>query len=307
MATTTRETIIANPGRKAGKRMAKRNARRHYTAKQIKAGFGGKRRQNSAKARKSPKRSHRARTTAKKNSAHSSAQPFFRRASPRKRKSSAPKARRKNLGGIFALTGNPAKGHKMAKTKRRSTRKSSVKRSNAGTRRDKQNMHHRSRSRKHNPGQFGGPAEWLTGGIGAVIGGVGAPMLTNVVMGSANTGPVGYFGNAVAVALLAVASAFAAPKQKFLAMGIVFGGVGSIIRRVISDYSLLGSYSSQIGVSGMGDYVMNWNYPIPQYLQPGNNRALVPYGGAPATVPVVNNSAASAPGMGASLYGARLY
>ena len=145
--------------------------------------------------------------------------------------------------------------------------------------------------------------EWITGGVGAVVGGVGAPALTQLVLGASNTGPMGYFGNAVAVALLAAASHFAAPKQKFLAMGIVFGGVGSIIRRVISDYSLLGSYSASVG---MGDYVMNFNYPIPQYLQPGNNRALTPYGGAPATLPVVNNSAAAA-GMGASLYGSRLY
>ena len=148
--------------------------------------------------------------------------------------------------------------------------------------------------------------EWITGGVGAVIGGVGAPALTQLVLGTSNTGPMGYFGNAVAVGLLATAAHFAAPRQKFLSMGIVFGGAGSIIRRVIGDYSLLGSYSSQVsGVSGLGDYIMNWNYPIPQYLQPGNNRALTPYGGAPASIPVVNNAAN--PGMGASLYGSRLY
>jgi hypothetical protein len=199
----------------------------------------------------------------------------------------------------------------VAKTKRRRNRKSSVKRSNAGTRRRRRsNPTRRHHHRRHNPGQFGGPMEWVTGGIGAVVGGVGAPALTQMVLGASNTGPMGYFGNAVAVALLAAASAFAAPKQKFLAMGIVFGGVGSIIRRVIGDYSLLGSYSSAVaqntaGVSGLGDYIMNWNYPIPQYLQPGNSRALTPYGGAPATIPVVNNAAN--PGMGASLYGSRLY
>ena len=56
-------------------------------------------------------------------------------------------------------------------------------------------------------------------------------------------------------------------------MGIVFGGAGSIIRRVIGDYSLLGSYSSQVG---MGDYLMNFNYPIPQYLQPGQQSGTDP-------------------------------
>jgi hypothetical protein len=150
--------------------------------------------------------------------------------------------------------------------------------------------------------------EWITGGIGAVAGAVGAPALTQLAMGTSNTGPLGYFGNAVATALLAAVAAFAAPKQKFLAMGIVFGGVGSIIRRIVGDYSLLGSYSSQVsGVSGLGDYVMNFNYPIPQYLQPGNNRALTPYGGAPATMPVNVAGAGAGAGMGSSLYGTRLY
>lgn len=149
--------------------------------------------------------------------------------------------------------------------------------------------------------------EWLTGGAGAVIGALGAPAITQAVLGTSNTGAMGYLGNAVATALLAVASGFALPRQKMLAMGIVFGGAGSIMRRVISDYSLLGSYSAQVGLTGMGDYMMNFNYPIPQYLQPGNNRALTPYGGAPASIPINQNSAAGASGMGSSLYGSRLY
>lgn len=191
----------------------------------------------------------------------------------------------------------------MAKTKRR-RRKSSVAKSNAGHRRRRANpsKHHRRRSSR-NPGQFGGPMEWIEGGVGAVIGGVGAPALTQLVLGASNTGVMGYFGNAVAVGVLAAAAHFAAKGRKFLSMGIVFGGAGSIIRRVIGDYSLLGSYSSQVG---MGDYLMNFNYPIPQYLQPGNNKQLTPYGGSPASIPV-NPTSAAAAGMGASLYGNRLY
>lgn len=147
--------------------------------------------------------------------------------------------------------------------------------------------------------------EWVTGGAGAVIGAVGAPAITQAVLGSSNTGPMGYVGNIVATGLLAVAAAFAAPRQKFLAMGIVFGGAGSVMRRIIGDYSLLGSYSSQVG---MGDYLMNFNYPIPQYLSPGNNRGLTPYGGAPATMPVnVAGASASGAGLGSSLYGNHLY
>ena len=190
----------------------------------------------------------------------------------------------------------------MATTKKKKRKSSSHStKPNAGYRR-KAKKNTGAHKHRRNPGQYGGPMEWITGGIGAVVGGVGAPALTQLALGSSNTGPMGYFGNAVAVGLLAGAAAFAAPKQKFLAMGIVFGGVGSIIRRIIGDYSLLGSYSASVG---MGDYLMNFNWPIPQQLQPGNNRALsAPGAGAPATLPVVVNSAA---GMGSSLYGSRLY
>lgn len=279
------------------------------TAKQIKF-FGTKRQRaalkaNRAKKRKSSASSHRPRTKPK--AKHNPAPKKKRRSTARKssaprKKAKANKPKRKNLSGIFALTGNPARGGSMATTKKKKRKSSAARKStNAGySHKKKKNTGHRRRS--SNPGQFGGPMEWITGGVGAVIGGVGAPALTQLAMGASNTGPMGYLGNAVAVALLAAAAHFAAPRQKFLAMGIVFGGAGSIIRRVIGDYSLLGSYSSQVG---MGDYLMNFNYPIPQYLQPGNNRTLVPYGGAPAAIPVNANAAPA--GMGSSLYGSRLY
>lgn len=283
--------------------MAHKKKRRNLSAAQIKAGFGGKRRQSAAKHKRKSSASHRPRTKPRKANA-----PKKRRASPRK--SSAPRAKRhnraprkRNLGGIFALTGNPAKGHRMAHTKKNKRRKSSAK-SNAGYHRKRHNPGRRHNTRRRNPGGFGSPMEWLTGGVGAVIGGVGAPALTQLALGTSNTGAMGYFGNAVAVAILAAAARFAAPRQQFLMLGIVFGGVGSIIRRVIGDYSLLGSYSSSVG---MGDYLMNFNYPIPQYLLPGNNRALTASGAVAASqTPSIPVNVAGA-GMGASLYGARLY
>ena len=309
MAFTTRETIIANPGRKAGK-MAKK-----FSKKQIAAGFGGKRRQNIAKhKRKSSAASHRPQSKPKSNPARKVITGYgstvMNKGRKKKRNPSgktnvvfnkAPK--RKNFGQLFALTGNPAKGHSMEKTKKKRKSSASPRKTAGYSPKKKGNPGKKNHRRRSNPGAYGGPMEWLTGGVGAVVGGVGAPALTQLVLGASNTGPMGYFGNAVAVALLAAAAHFAAPRQKFLAMGIVFGGVGSVIRRVIGDYSLLGSYSSQVG---MGDYLMNFNYPIPQYLQPGNNRSLTPYGGTPAPTPVVMNSAQGA-GMGASLYGNRLY
>ena len=297
MAVTTRETIIANPGKRKGSKMA-----RKLSKKQIAAGFGGKRRKSAVKRKRKSSASHRPRSKPKSNPAPRKKRRTVVSSAPRKRrKKKAAVKRRKNVGGIFALTANPAKGRKMARTKKR--RKSSAARSNAGTRRKARKNPGRRHSRRSNPGSFGGPMEWVTGGAGAVIGALGAPALTQAVLGSSNTGPVGYLANAAATGILAFAAHFAAPRQKFLAMGIVFGGAGSIIRRVIGDYSLLGSYSSQVG---MGDYLMNFNYPVPQYLAPGNSKQLTPYGGAPASIPVVSNSASGA-GMGSSLYGNRLY
>ena len=187
MALATREVIIANPG---GRKMAHKKKRRNLSAAQIKAGFGGKRRQSAAKHKRKSSASHRPRTKPRKANA-----PKKRRASPRK--SSAPRKkhnrapRKRNLGGIFALTGNPAKGHRMAHTKKNKRRKSSAK-SNAGYHRKRHNPGRRHNTRRRNPGGFGSPMEWLTGGVGAVIGGVGAPALTQLALGTSNTGAMGY-------------------------------------------------------------------------------------------------------------------
>src|SRR5277367_4648772 len=107
MALTTRETIIANPGRKAGKRMAEPQRRRKLSAAQIKAGFGGKRRKSNA-AR------HRDRTP-KKAAGRPSQRKRERNAPPKSGGRVNKAKRRRNLGGIFALTGNPARGGNVAK------------------------------------------------------------------------------------------------------------------------------------------------------------------------------------------------
>lgn len=272
-------------------------ANRKLSAKQIKAGFGGKRRQTAAKhKRKSSAASHRPRT--KKTNA-----PKKHRASS-SRKRSAPRkkhvARKPNLGGIFALTANPAKGHKrMAQTKKNKRRASS--KSNAGKRQTKRNpgrTHHRRRA---NPGTFGRPMDWLEGGAGVLTGVVAARGLPQLVLGSSNTGPMGYAANAVATAIATFAAHMAFPRHHVFSASVLAGGVAAIISRVIGDYSLLGSYSSQLG---LGDYLMNFNFTTPQYLAPGNSRGLITQGGAPASVPMNMNSAAPA---GVSGYGPNLY
>lgn len=51
-------------------------------------------------------------------------------------------------------------------------------------------------------------------------------------------------------------------RNKAFPAGILAGGIGSLMRRIIADYSLLGGYSAQLG---MGDYMVS-NWVTPQRL-----------------------------------------
>jgi hypothetical protein len=129
MAFSTVVTKIANPARR-------KSVAKHYTAKQIKAGFGGKRRKNAARHRRPAKKrasAHRKRTSPRPRLMKSWAQnPPRKRAKARKRSSPKAKARRRNpVPQIIAWTaGNPAKRRNGMKRKRRAT----ARKSNAGTR-----------------------------------------------------------------------------------------------------------------------------------------------------------------------------
>lgn len=322
MAVVTRQVYIANPAKKAGKAKRKRMAKptkkkRKLSAKQIAAGFGGKRRQSNAKrkrknraARRSNRPKHRARTRPNPAPAPRKRRRNRRSGSSRRRKNSARKhknaARKRNTGAIFALTGNPAKGHKMAKSRKRRKNRASSRSAGPRKRRNTGRRHHRTR---RNPGEFGSPMTWLSGGAGVLTGVVATRGLPQLVLGASNTGPVGYLANAVATALTAFAAHMAFPRNKVFAGSVVAGGAAAILSRIITDYSLLGSYSSQVSsLSGMGDYVMNFNWPIPQYLQPGNTRAIQPPGsGGGQQIPLNMNSAAAVTGGSASGVSGYLY
>jgi hypothetical protein len=184
-------------------------------------------------------------------------------------------------------------------------------RRHAGTSKRNPGTTMRRHHRRRNPGMggsFGGPKTWLFGGIGVIVGSLGSRALPQAVMPSSNTGPMGYFLNAAATGFLAVISHMVFKGNAALTGGIVAGGSGSLISRIIGDYSLLGSYSAQVaGAAGLGDYQFS-DFLTPQRLTDGlNNRQLaVPNWGVPAAIPISGNSAAAAGGVG-SLYGRRLY
>ncbi len=178
----------------------------------------------------------------------------------------------------------------MARTKNR--RKSS-KRTNAGSHRRRRNRTVRHYRRRSNPG-IGPLKDWLSLGGGAVIGGVGATQLPQMVMSSSNTGAVGYLANLAATGILAAAAHMLMKGNKALVAGVIAGGVGATIRRVIGDYSLLGSYGTSLG---MGDYISNWNFATPQYAAGGYQSLVAPGGGAVAPMPV-NVGGAGVSGLG---------
>jgi hypothetical protein len=274
---------------------------RKLSAKQLKY-FGTKRQKAAARANRKRKRNvaHRVRSKPNKAMGYAGSKGWKARTKPnrpkRKRKNGAARRHqaRKNPGAIYALV-NPARkkgkstmaGHK--KNKKRQRRHNP-----AGYTKKDRTVRHCSR---RNPGTFGGPMDWLSLGGGAVIGGLGATSLPQMVLGTSNTGPIGYLGMAASTALLAIAGHMVFKRNTMLTAGIIAGGAGALIKRIVGDYTPYGSY---LGASGMGDYLANFNYPVPQIIGGNGNTAL----GTPGQIPV---SVAGAGVSAAGLIGRPLY
>ena len=288
MAFAVRETQIANPASRGSgkKRVKKMAAKRRLSAKQIKAGFGGKRRKAAAKQT----RRHAARTRPVK---RRNAAPKVRRAAPRRQP-----ARKRNLGEIVSIllpgvAGNPArrKGQKTMAARKRKTKRASAQR-NAGSRRMKTMHVTRRHSRRGNPGQVTG---YLKAGAAVIGGAVGSKILTQVVLGTKNTSWMGYIGNAVATAVLGAVS-HAVLKDKAVSQMVIAGGVAQIFVRVIGDQTPYGSYLTGAGV---GDYQASAFLTPQRMIDARRNAALeIPGWGAPATTPIVTHAASGA-GVGA--------
>lgn len=273
MATAHIEVKIANRGRKPkGGKM---------TAKQIKY-FGTKRQRAALKAKRSnsakkAKARHRPRTKPNRAPKKHRTQKNASAAPKKKRKRSTgsakknkKKSRKKNTGALYALVNPAGKGHKkMAKAKPQRKRP-------AGSHKNKRN---KGRPRKHNAGAIGRPIDWLALGGGAIVGGLGATSLPQMVLGASNTGPVGYLAMAASTAILATVGHMVFKGKPMLTAGIIAGGAGALIRRILTDYTPIGQY---LGASGLGDYLANWNFSTPQIIGgPGNTQL-----GAAGTTPV---------------------
>src|SRR5215470_935904 len=255
MAVAEVTTVIANPARRpAGKRRKRKMGLPRNASLKQKLHFGTPRQRAAAKASMKRKRS-------KSKRKHNPGARRHRRATvaaPRRRHRRVRVVRRKrrsNPGEIIALTAlNPAKGRrKMARHRRkRASSHAGRRHRNPARVRHARVRHHR---RRHNPGQMAG---MVRSAVAAGVGFLGSKIATQAVLGAGNTGFMGYFGNAVATGILSWAThAFTKNRSDAFMVGV--GGVLNILGRVIADNSLLGQYSSQLG---MGDYlVANWWMP----------------------------------------------
>lgn len=115
------------------------------------------------------------------------------------------------------------------------------------------------------------------------MGGLGATSLPQMILGAGNTGIMGYLAMAASTAVLAVAGHMLLGKNVMLTSGIVAGGAGALIKRVVGDYTPFGQYlNANAGASGLGDYLSNWNFTTPQIIGGNGNTAL----GTPGSMPV---------------------
>ncbi len=300
MAFDTRETIIANPGERPAAKKARKANMAKLSLKQ-KLHFGSKRQRAAAKLALKTKRKNSAKKAHKKRTRPAAkARKKVNRAAPRRKQHS----KRTNPGELISVllpgtTGNPArKGKKKMAATKKHRRKNKA--HSSGSKRRRKNPARRHHTRR-NPG-MGQVGDLLMLGAGAVVGSSGSTMLTQAVLQGNNSGFIGYAGNLAATGILAwLGHKFV--KSKSLASGILAGGVGSVIRRIITDNSLLGSYSAQLGMSGFGDY-MAANFVWPQILPSAQTSAMVqiPNGWAPTTVV----QSASPSGMG-DILGRPLY
>lgn len=121
---------------------------------------------------------------------------------------------------------------------------------------------HNRRIRRHNPGL--NVMQLLTDSVFIIGGAVGSKVLTQAVLQSKNTGLFGYFGNALATAVIAWGAHAAAPHKPHLRDSLILGGVVQIVLRGIADYApvSIAAYAKSIGV---GDYQAT-GFVVPQRL-----------------------------------------
>lgn len=244
MAVATRRQTVVNSARKNAGR------KRKLSPAQIKAGFGGKRRQAAVKAHRKAKRKAVKvnRSGPRRKTAVAKHRP---RTAPRAKRRSSRRASRPNLGKIISFS-LPKESTSVATKKNRSRKAYHTKR-----RRTKANTGRRRHVTRRNPG-MGDVAGLATSAVFTIAGAVGTKYLTQMVLTSSNTGVMGYLGNLVSAFLLSW-GVKAFMKNDRAAAAVLSGGIVQVVLRLIADYTPFGQYTANLG---MGDYLaQNWTVP----------------------------------------------
>jgi len=148
----------------------------------------------------------------------------------------------------------------MKSTKRSSQHRAGSHKRNTVTRRRRRANPFMKRRVMHRRNPGGKVMSYVVSGAAVVGGAVGSKAVTQLVLGTKNTGATGYAGNAVATGLLGWLSHMVF-RDKSISQMVIAGGIAQILVRFMSDQTPYGSYLSG---AGLGDYMTNWNFATPQ-------------------------------------------
>jgi hypothetical protein len=255
--------------------------RRKLTLKQIRAGFGGKRRKASIRAKrhthKAPKaanpKKRKRRVSAKRRNPKTKVvyrtkyktrtKKVYVKSNPRKRRRKVnAKRRRSSNPGSYLLTmspvGNPHRKKRrktsMAKRRRKVSAKGRSRKSNPTRRRRVARRSNHRRRGSRNPMD----SSLLKKGFGVFVGFSAAKKVPPMLGASMNSSPM---MTLLSTAITAGVVAWAA--KKFIpgpiAEGALWGGVGGVINQAWNSWAP----SSIVGYAGVGDFV-NGRFPLPQ-------------------------------------------
>lgn len=272
--------------------------RRNLSIKQIRAGFGGKRRLASLRA--SNKHSHKARPKAKASNPKKAKRRATAKAKnatktrivyrtkyktrtknvyvapPKRKRKANPRRKRRSNPGPYLLTmapvlGNPQKKRRkanMAKTKRRASAAGrSGKRNPTRRAANRKHYHHRRKShhrRRRNPALLpaGSPMAWVQKGFGVFIGFSAAKKFPPMLGPSMNSSP---YMTLLATLVTASLTSFVAHKfaPPAFAEGVMWGGLGGAFNMAWNTWAPASVSGYWPGVNGMGDFVPG-GFPLPQ-------------------------------------------
>lgn len=175
-------------------------------------------------------------------------------------------------------------------------------RKNAGTPAHRYGHAHVTKHRKvrRNLGGGRGFGPTLTNAVFVIAGALFSKLGAQVALGTNNSGPLGYFANAIAGAVLWLGTS-KIMNNTAASDGVIAGTIVQILLRVLNDYTPFGSYVANLG---LGDYQMQ-SYVTPQVLVDPVNSAEIsqPNGWGQGMLPPPAAAAAAGSAGMAGLYG----